>query len=318
MMLHVPVSPCCRLHPTTSGSPGFRDCSSVVSGVFLCVLWHRSQVLSWHMAGNGNCFTAALQSSQQRCRPISGWRELRMWETEHLWISEVWLVWGCWAFCGRRQRRPWSQLTGILPACTHTCLGKEPEAEIWACSERSEFRRRQQPVQRRRVGKYSWSAPKLGFLVVVQYGSSICCSVAQSCLTLCNPMDCLSFTIFRNLLKLTSFELVMPSNHLSSVAPFSSCPQSFPTSGSFPMSWLFISGGQSSIASASVLSMNIQDWFPLGLTGLISMQTKGLSRVFSNTIVQKHQFFGTYPPKKSARLWLGLYWIYKSVLGMAC
>ena len=80
----------------------------------------------------------------------------------------------------------------------------------------------------------------------------------------------------------------------SSVIPFSSCFQSFPASGSFPMSWFFASGGQSigASASASVLPMNIQDWFPLGLTGWISLQSKGLSRVFSNTAVQKHQFFG--------------------------
>ena len=80
----------------------------------------------------------------------------------------------------------------------------------------------------------------------------------------------------------------------SSVVPFS-CLQSFPASGSFSMSQLFESGGQSigASASASVLPMNIQDWFPLGLTGLISLQSKGLWRVFSNTTVQKHQFFGT-------------------------
>ena len=81
----------------------------------------------------------------------------------------------------------------------------------------------------------------------------------------------------------------------SSVAPFSSCLQSFPTSGSFPMNQFFASGGQSIgvSASASVLPMNIQDWFPLELGGWISLQSKGLSRVFSNTTVQKHQFFGT-------------------------
>ena len=79
----------------------------------------------------------------------------------------------------------------------------------------------------------------------------------------------------------------------SSVVPFS-CPQSFPASGSFPMSQLFASGGQSIgvSASVSVLPMNTQDWSPLGWTGWISLQSKGLSRVFSNTTVQKHQFFG--------------------------
>ena len=78
-----------------------------------------------------------------------------------------------------------------------------------------------------------------------------------------------------------------------SIVPFPSCLQSFPASGSFPMSQFFASGGQSIgvSASASVLPMNIQDWFPLGLTGWISLQSKGLSRVFSNTTVQKHQFF---------------------------
>ena len=81
----------------------------------------------------------------------------------------------------------------------------------------------------------------------------------------------------------------------SSVVPFSSHCQSFPASGSFPMSQFFASGGQSIgvSASASVLPMNIQGWFPLGLTGWISLQSKGLSRVFSNTTVQKHQFFNT-------------------------
>ena len=79
----------------------------------------------------------------------------------------------------------------------------------------------------------------------------------------------------------------------SSVLLFSSCPQTFPASGSFPISWLFASGGQSirASASASVLPMNIQDWFPLGWTGWISLQSKGLSRMFFCTTVQKHQFF---------------------------
>ena len=80
----------------------------------------------------------------------------------------------------------------------------------------------------------------------------------------------------------------------SSFTPFS-CPQSFLASGSFPVSWLFESGGQSIGASAlaTFLPMNIQGWFPVGMTGLISLLSKGLSRVFSSTIVRKHQFFGT-------------------------
>ena len=87
----------------------------------------------------------------------------------------------------------------------------------------------------------------------------------------------------------------------SSVSPFSPCLQSFPASGSFPMSQFFASGGQSTgvSASASVLPMSVQDWtiptIPLGWTGWISLQSKGLSRIFSNTTVQKHQFFGAQP-----------------------
>ena len=82
---------------------------------------------------------------------------------------------------------------------------------------------------------------------------------------------------------------------LPSLIPFF-CLQSFPASGSFLMSQLLTSGDQSIGASASVLPMNIQGWFPLGLTGLISLQSKGLSRVFFNTTVQKHQFFSAQPP----------------------
>ena len=91
----------------------------------------------------------------------------------------------------------------------------------------------------------------------------------------------------------------------SSVVPFSSHLQSFPASGSFPVSQLFASGGQSSgvSASASVLSMNIQDWFPLGWNGLISLRFMGLSRVFSNTTVQKHQFFSTQVGWKFMKLY---------------
>ena len=83
----------------------------------------------------------------------------------------------------------------------------------------------------------------------------------------------------------------------SSVTPFSSCPQSFPASGSFPTNQLFASGGQSieASASASVLPMIIQGWFPLEFTGLISLQSKGLSRVFSTTTAEKYQFFGAQP-----------------------
>ena len=121
---------------------------------------------------------------------------------------------------------------------------------------------------------------------------------SQLCLTVCDPWTAaceasLSVTNSRSLLKLMSIELVMPLTISSSVGPFS-CLQSFPTSGSFQMSQFFASGGESigASASASVLPVNIQDWFPLRRTGWISLQSKGLSRVFSNTTVLKHQFFG--------------------------
>ena len=103
----------------------------------------------------------------------------------------------------------------------------------------------------------------------------------------------LSITNSRSLLKFMSIALVMPSNHLILCRSFL-LPPYFPASGSFPMSQFFASGGQSIgvSASASVLPMNIQDWFPLEWTSWISLQSKGLSRVFYNTKVQKHQFFG--------------------------
>ena len=105
----------------------------------------------------------------------------------------------------------------------------------------------------------------------------------------------LSITNSQCLLKLMSIESVIPSSHLILCLPLSSHLQSFPASGSFQISQFFPLGGQSIGVSdsASVLPMNIQDWSPLGWTGWISLQYKGPSRVFANTIVQKNQFFGT-------------------------
>ena len=124
-------------------------------------------------------------------------------------------------------------------------------------------------------------------------------SVAQSCPTLCDPMEC-SMSGLHVHHQLPEFIQTRPLNQWchptrsSSVVLFSSCLQTFPALGSFPMSQFFTSGGQSIglSASISVLPMNIQDWFPLGWTGWISLKSKGLSRV-SNTTVQMHQFFGT-------------------------
>ena len=113
----------------------------------------------------------------------------------------------------------------------------------------------------------------------------------------------LSVTNSRSSLRLRSIESVMPSSHLilGHPVPFSSYSQSLPASESFPMSQLFASGGQSTGVSAlaSFLPKKSQDWSPSGWTGWIPLQSKGLSRVFSNTTVQKHQFFGTQPSSQS-------------------
>ena len=119
-----------------------------------------------------------------------------------------------------------------------------------------------------------------------------CCSVAQLCPILCDPMDCSmpGFSVLYHLLELAQTHVPW----VGSVVPLSSCLLSFPASVSFPMSQLFASGDQSigGSASTSVLQMNIQGWFPLRLIGLISLLSKWLSRVFSSTTVQRHQFFG--------------------------
>ena len=124
-------------------------------------------------------------------------------------------------------------------------------------------------------------------------------SVAQSCPTVATPWPAacqasLSITNSQSLLKFIPLSRRCRPTISSSVVPFSSCPQSFPASGSFPMSQLFTSGGQNIgvVASTSFLPMNTQDWSPLGWTGWISLQSKALSSVFSNTTGQKHQFFG--------------------------
>ena len=127
----------------------------------------------------------------------------------------------------------------------------------------------------------------------------LCCSVAQSCSTLCDPMDCSTpgFPVLHYLLEFAQTHVYWVGDAIqpSSIVPFSSRLQSFPALGSFPMSQLFASGGHriGALVSASVLPMNIQGWFPLEWTGWISLQSKGLSKVFSNTIIQKHQFWGT-------------------------
>ena len=139
-------------------------------------------------------------------------------------------------------------------------------------------------------------------MYITNYCNGQLSSVTQLCLTLRDPMDCSTpgLTVhhqlpeFPKLMSIESNEWCQPTISFS-VISFSSRLQSFPASGSFPMSHLFASGGQSIrvSASTSVLPMNTQDWSHLGWTCWISLQSKGLSRVFSNTTVQKHQFFGT-------------------------
>ena len=134
----------------------------------------------------------------------------------------------------------------------------------------------------------------------------LCCSVFQSCPTLDDAMDCSTpgFPVLHQLSRVCSNSRPLSwwcqPTISSSVAPFSFCIQSFPASSSFPMSCLFASSSQSTGALASVLPKSIQGWFPLGLTGLISLQSKGLWRVFSNTTVQKHPFFGAQPSLRSS------------------
>ena len=154
--------------------------------------------------------------------------------------------------------------------------------------------------------------PYLSFLPSVEFSS-----VAQSCLPFCDCMNCSmpSFPVYHQLPELTQNSC--PSSRWchptisSSVVPFSSHLQSFPASGSFQMNQFFASGSQSIgvSVSASVLSMNIQDWFPLGLTGLI-LQSMGLSIVFSNTTIWKHQFFSAQSSLWSnchIHTWQGIY-----------
>ena len=153
------------------------------------------------------------------------------------------------------------------------------EREKWLCKQRME----------------PWRVTSRGMQEVIWI------SYQFSCVQLCHPMNCSTpgLPVHQQLLESTQTHVHRVGDAIqpaisSSVIPFSSCPQSFPVSGSFPMSQLFASGGQSIgvPASTSVLPVNTQDWSPLGWTGWVSLQSKGLSRVFSNTTVQKHQFSG--------------------------
>ena len=138
-------------------------------------------------------------------------------------------------------------------------------------------------------------------IYVFQY---CCFSLPQSCPTFCDPMVTahwvsLSLTISWSLFKLMSFELVLPSNHFILCCRLFLLPSVFPSMRVFSNESSLASSSWSIGASATALPMNIQDWFPLGLTGLISLRSKGLSKLFYNTTVQKHKFFGTQPSSQS-------------------
>ena len=162
-------------------------------------------------------------------------------------------------------------------------MSTEPESCITTSS----------PLEHSKEGCWAYSLPV--------HQLCCCCSVAQWCPTLWDPHGlqharppCPSPSPGACSNSYTLSQWCHPTIS-SSVIHFSSCLQSFPAIVSFPMSQLFTSGGQSIGASTSALPMKIQDWFPLGLTNLISLQFKGFSRVFSNTTVQKHQFFSAQP-----------------------
>ena len=134
-----------------------------------------------------------------------------------------------------------------------------------------------------------------------------CCSVTKSFLILCSPMNCntTSFPVLYYLPEFVQIHIPWVSDAILTISfsaiLYSSCTQSSQASGSFPVSQVFASGGQriGASVSASVLPMNIQDWFPLGLTALISLHSKELSRVFSSTTVWKHLCFGIQPSSLS-------------------
>ena len=147
-----------------------------------------------------------------------------------------------------------------------------------------------------------------------------CCSVAKSCPTLCDPMDCSTpgFPIFHYLPEFaqTHVHWVIDAIHVILCRPLLLLPSVFDNIRVFSSESVLWSDGQSIGASASVLPMNIQGLYPSGWTGWISLQSKGLSRAFSNTTVQKHQFFGTQPSSWSnshIRTWLlekSYLWLY--------
>ena len=156
-----------------------------------------------------------------------------------------------------------------------------------------------QKLWRRKFSSFEFQTSKWTCQTLFK-GCCCCCLVTKLCPTFCNPKDCSmpGSPVLQSLPEFAQAQCPLSRwcylTISSSAAPFFG-PQSFPASRSFPMSWLFTSGGQSIGASATVLPMNIQSWFPLGLTGLVSLQSRGLTKAFSSTTVGKHQFFDSQP-----------------------
>ena len=162
------------------------------------------------------------------------------------------------------------------------------------------------PIQKPLRIKLCWCYYKPGFPRGTQKDPPYWIATGTSARLLCSHLDCgmPGLPVQHQLPESAQIHVQQVGDAIQPSHPLSSpCPPAFnlSASGSFPMSQFFTSGGQSirTSASASVLPMNVKDWFPLGLTGLISLQSKGLSRVFSNTTVQKHQFFRAQPSSQS-------------------
>ena len=186
-----------------------------------------------------------------------------------------------------------SQLPTHIPPPQHPCSPSKPQRWQWPFFT--------EHIETNRKNFLHFQSPAIDCMLVSPQMHICCRSVPQACPTLCDPMDCsmpgfpVLHCISWSLLKLRSTELVMPSNHL--ILFHLLLPSLFPSIRSFPMSWLFTSGGQSIGASAlaSVLPMNIQGWFPLGLTGLMFLQSKGTPKSRLQHHRSKDQFFGTWP-----------------------
>ena len=170
--------------------------------------------------------------------------------------------------------------------------------QIWANSGRqwrTEGIRLKRSYQRKQAKQKDARGPHTNKIIWAPGSRLACCSVSQYCLTSWDHKDYSApgIPVLHNLWELAQAHVHWIGDVIQPLCPLFSLlllPSIFPRSGSFPMTQLFASGGQRIGASTSA-SMNIQGWFPLGLTGLISLQSKGLSRFFSNTTVKKHQFF---------------------------